>query len=554
MTALFAVGRVLALWRPHAWRLAAGVAISLAALLCGVALTVRAGGTAALGATGAASLLGAALLLRALGAGRILGRYAERLVTHDATFRALADLRVWFFQSLAATAAGGLGFRRSGDLLSRLVADVEALDALYLRILVPLVGAAVLLPCLLLVIGPHDWPLACLVAALFALGAFVLPAFAARATLRAGERLARDASSLRVAVLDTVTGIREVRVFGVEGRMLADIQGRESRLIDAQLDLARSASIADAAAFVVGQAALLAVLAAIVAGFGRGDAHAALAATVAVFLVLSAFEFASGMPRAGVLAGHAAAAARRVIDGAGSPGRSRPVAGHAAPPRSATLAFEQVTFGWRPGQTVLDNLTLDIPEGTRIAILGPSGAGKSTFADLALGIVPPAAGRITLGGIDIATLPVETLRRQVALLSQATHLFADTIRANLLVGRRDATDAELWSALDEAAIGDWVRALPDGLETWVGENATLVSGGQGRRLALARTLLSNARVIILDEPASGLDGETERAFMRTLFSGADRRTIILIAHRLTGVERLDRIWRLQGGRIAAAAA
>jgi len=161
---------------------------------------------------------------------------------------------------------------------------------------------------------------------------------------------------------------------------------------------------------------------------------------------------------------------------------------------------------------------------------------------------------VTLGGTDLADLAAPELRRRFAWLSQTTHIFDDTIEANLRLGRPDATEADLWRALDQAAIGDWVRELPERLQTWLGEGGARVSGGQGRRIALARALLSDAPVLILDEPCAGLDAETEKAFFSTLYAAAEGRTVLLIAHRLTGAERLDRIWRLSSGRAIAAAA
>ena len=213
----------------------------------------------------------------------------------------------------------------------------------------------------------------------------------------------------------------------------------------------------------------------------------------------------------------------------------------AALPAGSALRFEAVEFRWLPDRAcVFDGLTLDIPAGARIAVLGPSGAGKSTLAALALKIAAPQSGRVLLGGVDIATLTGDAVRSRVAWLSQSTHLFDDTIRNNLLLARPDAPDAALWEALDAAQLGAMVRGLPDGLDTWIGEAGEAVSGGQGRRLALARVLLSEAPILILDEPCAGLDGETERDFMATLNLVAEGRTVILIAHRLTGVERLDR--------------
>jgi ATP-binding cassette subfamily C protein CydC len=212
-----------------------------------------------------------------------------------------------------------------------------------------------------------------------------------------------------------------------------------------------------------------------------------------------------------------------------------------------------VHFRWRPDlPTVFDGLTMDIPPGSRVGVLGPSGSGKSTLAALALKVAAPQSGTVRLGRVDIATLAAADVRSRIGWLSQTTHLFDDTIRNNLCLARPDAEDAALWGALDAARIGELVRALPDGLDTWVGEGGARFSGGQGRRLALARALLSPAPILILDEPCAGLDSETERAFLSTLNEVAEGRTVILIAHRLMGVEKLDRIYRLSGGRAVAA--
>jgi len=359
--------------------------------------------------------------------------------------------------------------------------------------------------------------------------------------------LADATGSLRIAVLDALTGLREVRAFGAEGRMLAAVQAREAVLLATQHDLSGRAALANAGAMLCGQAAILAVL--LAAGSNP------MAAVVAVFLVVAAFEAAGALPRAGVLAGHAAAAAHRVLEVAEAP---VPVADSADPgtvPASFTLRFEAVHFRWQPDRpAVFDGLTLDVPQGTRVALLGPSGAGKSTLAALALKVAAPQQGRVLIGGADIAALAAADVRARIGWLAQATHLFDDTIRANLKLARPDADDAALWGALDAARIGEMVRALPDGLDTWVGEGGARFSGGQGRRLALARALLSPAPILILDEPCAGLDAETERAFLATLNEVAEGHSVILITHRLTGVERLDRIWRLSGGKAIAAAA
>jgi ATP-binding cassette subfamily C protein CydC len=536
--------RVIGLWRGR-WRwLALGLLVSLASLATGVALMAYSGGLIA--ARAAVVALATLALLRLLGPARIVLRYLERLTTHDAMFRALADLRVWFFRGVAASSAGGLGFRHSGDVLARLVQDVEALDGVYQRVIVPLAGAVLLLPVLLIVMLRTDPVLAIAVTILFVASGFVLPAAAARAAAAAGARLAAAGAGLRIACLDSLHGLREVRAFAAEGRMLATVQAREAALLAAQHDLARRGALAGAGAFLCAQAGILAVLL-------TAAAHPARVVPLA-FLAFAAFESVGGLPRAGVAAGQAAAAARRVLEAAEGPAAVPDPAAPALPPNGGALRFEAVRFAWAADRApVFDGLTLEVPEGGRVALLGPSGSGKSTLAALALKVVAPQGGRILLGGIDLATLPAAEVRRRIGWLSQTTHLFDDTVRANLLLARPDADEAALWAALEAAQLAEFVRALPDGLDAWVGEQGAHLSGGQGRRLALARALLSPAPVLILDEPCAGLDADAERAFLATLNAVGDGRTVVLIAHRLTGIERLDRIFRLSGSHAVAAA-
>jgi ATP-binding cassette subfamily C protein CydC len=222
-------------------------------------------------------------------------------------------------------------------------------------------------------------------------------------------------------------------------------------------------------------------------------------------------------------------------------------------PHGHAIRIEGLGFAWAPDRPdVFDGLDLEVPEGARVAVLGPSGIGKSSLAALLLKLASPQRGRILLGGVDIATLPADEVRARIACLTQDARLFDDSIAANLRIAAPEAEDEALWRALDLAGIGELVRSLPEGLETQCGEAGVRFSGGQARRIALARALLSPAPVLILDEPAAGLDAETERAFLATLDAATQGRSVILVLHRLIGVERPGRILRLVAGRAIAA--
>jgi ATP-binding cassette subfamily C protein CydC len=546
------IARILGLWRGHAGWLAAGIAVAVLSALAGLALLVLAArvitGAVAQGRADAAALaavgLAALIWLRPVMLLRPVARYLERLVTHEAAFRALAMTRIWFFSRLAQRLPAGLGLRRAGDLLGRLVADVEALDGLYLRVIVPGVAALAVVLTLALTVGAAQPGLAAILALPLAL-ALALPLLLAPAAAREGTRVAEAQGGLRSAVVEPLTGIEDTLAANGEALAAARVAAEGTALARAQQALARRAAWGGALGSLLAQAALLGSLAWALAMREQALSVGLLAA----FLAIAAAEALGLMPRAGASLAAAAAAARRLFEAADT---AEPVPDPATPaplPKGHALRLSGVTFAWAPDRApVFEGLDLDVPEGARIALLGPSGTGKSTLAALLLKFAAPQAGSITLGGADIATLAAADLRRRVAWLTQDARLFDDTIAANLRLAAPEVGDAELWQALDRAQIGDVVRALPEGLQTACGEAGARFSGGQARRLALARTLLSPAPVLILDEPAAGLDADTERAFLATLDEATAGRTVILILHRLIGVERPSRILRLVAGR------
>ncbi|AAW62141.1 thiol reductant ABC exporter subunit CydC [Gluconobacter oxydans] len=542
-----ALSRILQVWRPQYTRLITGMVIAELAVCAGLALMGQAGGRIAGAAVGAGP---AYLLLRLSGVSQIVLRYFERLYTHDAMFRALADLRVWFYRKLAGGAAAGLGFQRSGDLLTRLVSDVQTLDNLYLRILVPLVSALLTLPIATLVWMRAGTEAGLLTGALFAVLAFILPLMGARLSRRFGPDILRAESELRIAALDLTSGLREARAFGAEDVLAAAVTDRQETLFKAQRRQQTRMALMQGFAGLIAKAGIAVILCA-VAGLLFPQAPA-IAGITALFVAITVLEGVTGLARAGLLSGQVSHAAQRIVEIAD---RAPPAPeGNAPLPAGRDLRLENVTFRWTPDRDpIFRDLNLTLRQGERAALIGPSGAGKSSLAALILKAASPEQGRILLGGTDITTLRDSDLRSQIAWLSQASHLFDDTVRGNLLLGRTDIPDTALWAALDQARIADVVRNLPDGLDTWIGEGGSKLSGGQGRRIALARVLLSDAPILVLDEPATGLDAETERAFLETLNNATEGRSVLLIAHRLTGVEKLDRIWRLEDGQVISSA-
>ncbi|MBL6077335.1 thiol reductant ABC exporter subunit CydC [Belnapia sp. T18] len=539
--------RILGLWRARRGWLAAGLGVTILSALIGAALLALAGQAVA-DALGGAAVAAAVsfFLLKPLIGLRPAARWAERMVSHAATFRALADTRVWFFRRLAERLPAGIGLRRSGDLLGRLVADVEALDGLYLKVMVPVAAALALVLVVVALLAGH--PLLAAAVALPLALALALPFLLAPGAARAAAEAAAAQGRLRAAAVDPLIGIEDTLAANAEGRAGAALAEETRKLGRAQRRLAGRAALAGAAGTVLGQAALLAALA-----WGLGGGAPGMT-VLALFLVLATAETVGVLPRAGTALAAAAAGARRLLEAADAPPPLTEPAQPADLPTGHAIRIEGLCFAWEPDRPpVFDGLDLDLPEGTRLALLGPSGIGKSSLAALLLKLAAPQAGRITLGGTDLASLAAEDVRRRIACLSQDARLFDDSIAANLRIAAPLAPEAALWRALDRAGIGTLVRALPEGLETRCGEGGARFSGGQARRLALARVLLSAAPVLILDEPTAGLDAETERAFLETLEEVTAGRTVILIAHRLTGVERTTRIIRLAGGRALPAA-
>ncbi|WP_411100102.1 thiol reductant ABC exporter subunit CydD [Streptomyces sp. x-45] len=495
-------------------------------------------------------LMVAVTATRAFGIGRAVFRYAERLVSHDAVLRMLADTRVAVYRRLERLAPAGLRHSRRGDLLTRLVADVDALQDYWLRWLLP-AGSALVVS--LASVGFTAWLLpeagAVLAVGLLAAGAGV-PLVTAAVARRAERRLAPARGVLATRVTDLLTGTAELTVAGA-------LPGRAAEARRADGTLTRIASrAATATALGDGLTALVSGLtvpgAALVGVQAVADGRlAGVAVAVVVLTPLAAFEAVLGLPLAVQYRQRVRRSAERVHEVLDAP---EPVREPEVPRQAPASPFPVVLKGLaarHAGQDrdALAGLDLTLAEGRRVAVVGPSGSGKTTLAQVLLRFLDPDAGSYTLAGVDACALAGDDVRRLVGLCAQDAHLFDSSVRENLLLARKDATEDELRDALARTRLLEWADSLPDGLDTLVGEHGARLSGGQRQRLALARALLADFPVLVLDEPAEHLDLPTADALTADLLAATEGRTSLLITHRLAGLRAVDEVIVLDRGRV-----
>ncbi|GGV76238.1 ABC transporter [Streptomyces griseoloalbus] len=495
-------------------------------------------------------LMVAVTATRAFGIGRAVFRYAERLVSHDAVLRMLADTRVAVYRRLERLAPAGLRGTRRGDLLSRLVSDVDALQDYWLRWLLP-AGAAVVVSALS--VGFTAWLLpeagAVLAAGLLAAGAGV-PLLTGAVARRAERRLAPARGVLATRVTDLLTGTAELTVAGALPVRTAEARRADGTLTRIASRAATATALGDGLTALISglTVAAAALVGAQAVATGRLDG---VALAVVILTPLAAFEAVLGMPLAVQYRQRVRRSAERVYEVLDAP---VPVREPESPRQAPASPFPLVVKGLaarHPGQDrdALDGLDLTLERGRRIAVVGPSGSGKTTLAQVLLRFLDAGAGSYTLAGVDAYALDGDDVRRLVGLCAQDAHLFNSSIRENLLLARKGATEDELRGALARARLLEWADSLPDGLDTLVGEHGARLSGGQRQRLALARALLADFPVLVLDEPAEHLDLPTADALTADLLAATAGRTTLLITHRLAGLDAVDEVIVLDGGRM-----
>jgi thiol reductant ABC exporter CydC subunit len=544
-------GRLLALAVPFMGRMALAVLLGVATIASGIGLMTTAAyiiSKAALRPS-IADLQVAIVGVRFFGIARGVFRYLERYVSHDVTFRLLARLRVRFYQALEPLAPARLLQYRSGDLLARIVTDAETLEHFFLRGIAPPVVALLVALLAAGLVGSFDARLAVTLLGFLLLAGVGVPLVMGALGRGTGRRLVQIRAELNGALVDGIQGVADLLAFGGERRYLETLKVLSAELGNLQSRMTRIGALDSALTGLLMNLVTVAVLVVAIPLVVGGEVGGVYLASLAL-AAMASFEAVLPLPNALQHMETSLAAAQRMFEVIDTEPVVRDPRVPAAYPRNCGLQAEGLSFAYEPGATpALDGISFELPSGGVVALVGPSGAGKTTLLYLLLRFWQPQKGRILLGGQELQTYGEEDLRRLIGVVSQHTYLFNATVRENLLLARPMASEAEMIRAAQAAQIDQFVQSLPEGYETWIGEQGLRLSGGERQRLAIARALLKDAPILVLDEPTANLDALTERAVMEALRTLMVGRTVLIVTHRLVGLEAADAILVLQSGRI-----
>ncbi|EIV3800777.1 TPA: cysteine/glutathione ABC transporter ATP-binding protein/permease CydC [Klebsiella aerogenes] len=543
----------LALYKRHKWLLTLGVVLAIVTLLASIGLLTLSGwflsASAVVGVAGiysfnymlpAAGVRGAAII-------RTAGRYFERLVSHDATFRVLQHLRVATFSKLLPLSPAGLARFRQGELLNRIVADVDTLDHLYLRVISPLVGALVVILVVTIGLSVLDVTLALTLGGIMLATLLLLPPLFYRAGKPTGEQITQLRGQYRQQLTSWLQGQAELMLFNASDRYRKQMEKTEQRWQEAQRRQAELTALSQALMLLIGGIAVIAMLWMASEGVGGNSQPGALIALF-VFCALAAFEALAPVTGAFQHLGQVIASARRITQ---ITEQQPEVTFSQQTPQSfsqVALTLNEVTFSY-PQQSApaLKDISLQVAAGEHIAILGRTGCGKSTLLQLLTRAWDPANGQIQLNGQPLSELSETTLRQAMSVVPQRVHLFSATLRDNLLLAAPQVSDARLADIL--ARVGLEKLLEDSGLNSWLGEGGRQLSGGELRRLAIARALLHDAPLMLLDEPTEGLDATTESQILDLLSEVMRDKTVLMVTHRLRGLARFNQIIVMDNGQI-----
>lgn len=542
----------LRLYKRHWFGLSLGIVLAFATLFAAIGLLTLSGWfIAAAAVAGIAGIATFNYMLPAAGVrgfsiGRTFGRWAERVVSHNATFKLLADLRVSFFRKLAPLVPDHRLNMRDGDLLNRMVADVDAMDHVYLRLISPMIVGVLGVLAVSLFLGWFDPTLG------IALGLSLLVLLVSLPIVfyRLGKDQGRDQleqnAATRVALLDWLQGHAELALFGARERYRARIDDSEQAMLNAQANMARITGWANAV--LIAATGLTLVLMIWLAADGVGDhAPGPLIAMVA-FTTMASFELMMPITAAFQYLGKTLTAAKRLnAITERPPSVPFPLDGHKGPV-TGSIGLNKVSYQY-PGaaQEAVSRVSLDITAGQTVALLGRTGCGKSTLMSLLTRAWDPTQGQITLDGVPLSEWDESRLRDAMSVVTQRVDLFNGSLRDNLILARPNASDSALSQALTQVGLARLLEG--QGLDTWLGDGGRQLSGGERRRLGIARGLLHSAPIMLLDEPTEGLDVQTEAEILSLLKTHCQDKTVVIITHRLVGLEQMDTVCLMDAGQI-----
>ncbi len=545
------LGRLLALTAPFWRRILLSALLGFATVASGVGLMMASAFIIAKAALhpSIAELQVAIVGVRFFGIARGIFRYLERLVSHDVNFRLLARIRVWFYERLEPLAPARLQRYRSGDLLTRIVTDVGALENIFVRVLAPPLTALGIVALMFVLLRGYGIAIAWMTVGFLVLAGVVIPWLVRRRSQQPGRALVATRSELNATLVDGIQGMPDLLAYGADESYLENLNqlqhdlGRHQRRLG-QLSFLNDANT-DLLMNLATVAALILAIPLVTSGLIDG-----VYLPVILLGIMAAFEAVAPLPQAWQYLDSTLAAAQRLFEIVDAEPEVVPPEKALSLPENHALAVYDLSFRYHPTESlVLDRISFSLPVGARIAIVGPSGAGKTTLVDILLRCWGFSAGGITFGDRDIRQLLPEQARELFSVVSQDTYLFNTSIRDNLRLAKSDATDDEIFSAARQAQIHDFIQSLPDGYDSWVGEQGLNLSGGERQRLAIARALLKDAPVLILDEPTANLDAITEQEVWRAMQPLMAERSTLVITHRLVGLETMDEILVLRQGQI-----
>lgn len=494
--------------------------------------------------------------VRFLSIARTASRYGERLATHEATFKLLTELRVWAWRKLFPLSAKDLQGLRRGDMLNRLVADIDTLDHLYLRLLTPMAASLLMTGLLYLFLAWFDVKLALSLCLFLVAVWLVMPLLFYRLGHGPSRSMLETKRQYRVQLLDIVQGQAELSLFGANDRYRQKLNEAEANLFKSQSAMAKITALSQAMLIIATGSALIIML--YLAANGVGDAvppgpmfalmvFATMACVEMMMPIAGAFQHLSGCVLAATRINGITEQASDILFSAE----------HSLRATTGALTIEDIHFAYNEKQTVLRGLSLEIKAGQKVALLGPTGCGKSSLLALITREWQAQQGQIRLDGQLITEYSERALRESMTVVSQRIYLFAGTLRENLALAlpvvqgqKRTAHDVRFIDVLKRVGLGA-LLTQDKPLDMWIGEGGRQLSGGEQRRIGVARALLRDAPLLLLDEPTEGLDKRTEREILSLLFEFAKDKTMLMISHRLTAMARMDQIHLLDGGKIMA---